>query len=68
MKNKRAEVFEACRVADDAWEGELKRVFGNEFALARGDERSKGENGSRLRDLYDAREKVVAVWNARKDT
>lgn len=51
--------------ADAAWIAELASVFGSERIdemAAQG--AGRGEEGSRLRRLYDARESALAAWRA----
>jgi len=52
------------QAADDAWSAELHRRFGREAGDARYGPRGKGEEGSELRRLHDAREAARAVWFA----
>lgn len=48
--------------ADDAWGYELTRVFGKRSAEARYTSIGKGEDGSELRRLHDAREAARVAW------
>jgi hypothetical protein len=48
--------------ADDAWSAELRRVFGKQSGQARYEERGKGQEGSELRRLHDAREAARRAW------
>jgi hypothetical protein len=48
--------------ADDAWSLELRRVFGNKSGDARYQDKGKGEEGSELRRLYEARMLAQSVW------
>ena len=50
------------QVADDAWGDELRRVFGKNAGQARYETRGKGEPGSELRRLHDAREQARVTW------
>jgi hypothetical protein len=50
--------------ADDAWSAELRRVFGKRSAEARYTELGRGEDGSKLRQLHDARTAAQARWHA----
>lgn len=52
-------VFEA---ADKAWSEELTRVFGKDACNARYQHRGKGESGSVLRTLHEARERAREAW------
>jgi hypothetical protein len=49
--------------ADDAWGEELRRVFGNRSAEARYSSLGRGEEGSELRRLHDARDAARAAWH-----
>ena len=53
----------AFQAADDAWSAELKRVFGKQAGDARYVARGKGEEGSELRRLHDAREAARLTWH-----
>jgi hypothetical protein len=48
--------------ADDAWSAELRRVFGKHSGDARYTPIGKGEEGSVLRQLHDARETARIAW------
>ncbi len=50
------------QAADDAWSAELTRIFGKQSGQARYEPRGKGEEGSKLRYLHDAREMARLVW------
>lgn len=50
--------------ADNAWSDELQRKFGKQAGDARYLARGKGEEGSELRRLHDAREAARAAWHA----
>lgn len=52
------------QIADDAWSAELKRLFGKQAGDARYGTRGKGEEGSALRRLHDARMEAQRVWHA----
>ena len=49
--------------ADDAWSVELRRIFGNRSGDARYSDLGKGEEGSKLRDLYEARMLARTIWH-----
>jgi hypothetical protein len=53
--------------ADDAWQRELERVFGERAGDVRYTPRAKGEPGSTLRGLYEefirATTAATAAWN-----
>lgn len=49
--------------ADDAWSAELHRVFGRNAGQARYEPRGKGEPGTKLRALHDAREAARSSWH-----
>lgn len=55
------------QTADDAWSAELQRKFGKDAGQARYEPRGKGEEGSQLRALHDAREATRVVWYASAD-
>lgn len=48
--------------ADDAWGDELRRVFGREAGDVRYMPPARGEPGTRLRELHDAREAAREAW------
>lgn len=48
--------------ADAAWSAEIKRVFGEKNQDARYYPRGKGESGSELRRLYEARDAARIAW------
>jgi hypothetical protein len=50
--------------ADDAWGAMLRRVFGKRSAEARYTSLGKGEEGSELRRLYEARTAAQSAWHA----
>lgn len=50
--------------ADDAWGAELRRVFGNRSAEARYTSLGSGAEGSKLRQLFEARETARRAWHA----
>ena len=55
----------ALIAADAAWIAELASVFGSERIDEMAAQRAgRGEEGSRLRSLYDAREGALAAWRA----
>ena len=49
--------------ADDAWSAELVRLFGKSAGDARYGARGKGEEGSKLRQLHDARMAAQSRWH-----
>jgi hypothetical protein len=49
--------------ADDAWSAELVKVFGKQSGQARYEPRGKGNEGSKLRQLHDAREAARVAWH-----
>jgi hypothetical protein len=49
--------------ADDAWSAEITRIFGKNACQARYEPRGKGEEGSQLRRLHNARELARATWH-----
>lgn len=51
------------QAADDAWSAELSRVFGKDAGTARYQPRGKGEPGSELRRLHDARDAARVAWH-----
>jgi hypothetical protein len=53
----------AFQQADDAWSAELKRIFGKRAGDARYTAEGKGEEGSDLRRLHDAREAARVAWH-----
>jgi hypothetical protein len=55
--------LEPFQRADDAWSDELQRIFGKNAGQARYEPRGKGEEGSKLRSLYDAREAARVAWH-----
>ncbi|WP_311275730.1 hypothetical protein [Methylobacterium sp. WCS2018Hpa-22] len=57
---------EADLIAADAeWIAELASVFGSDRIDEMAAQRAgRGEGGSRLRHLYDARESALAAWRA----
>lgn len=52
----------AFNAADAAWSAEIKRVFGAKNQDARYYPRGKGEPGSELRRLYEARDAARIAW------
>lgn len=48
--------------ADEAWEHELSRVFGETAFLARHDPRGEGEDGTELRRLFNERADALIRW------
>jgi hypothetical protein len=50
--------------ADDAWSAELKHIFGKNAGDARYSAKGKGEEGSKLRQLHDARMTAQSIWYA----
>lgn len=60
---RKLEAYEAFSTADDAWQAEIVRLFGRPDA---GDVRYKkagrGESGSELRRLHDARMAAMFTW------
>ena len=50
--------------ADDAWSAELLRVFGKNAGDARYGTKGKGEEGSKLRSLYEARMLAQTIWHS----
>ena len=52
------------QAADDAWGDELRKVFGKNAGQARYEPRGKGVEGSKLRQLHNAREKARINWYA----
>lgn len=54
----------AFNAADAAWSAEIVRVFGKKNQDARYYPRGKGEPGSELRRLYDARDAARRAWEA----
>lgn len=55
--------LKAFQDADDAWQAEINRVFG-ERSNARYLDCGKGEPGTLLRSLYEARMAAKAAWRA----
>jgi hypothetical protein len=51
--------------ADTEWSKELLRQFGRGAGDARYEKRGKGDQGSTLRKLHDAREDARHEWEAR---
>ena len=51
------------QAADDAWSNELRRIFGKDSGQARYEPRGKGEPGSTLRVLHDARDAARIRWH-----
>lgn len=54
--------LKAFQDADDAWDGELRRVFGKQSALARYTNLGKGEEGTAVRKLFEARDAARTAW------
>lgn len=58
----------AFLAADDAWSHELLRVFGKRDC---GDKRylpeGRGNPGTKLRRLHDARDKAMRAWDAARE-
>jgi len=52
------------QAADDAWSAELHRVFGKNACNARYLLCGRGEEGTKLRELYEAREAARSAWHA----
>lgn len=52
----------AAQVTDDAWSVELRRLFGKRAGDVRYTVRGRGELGSELRRLYEAREAVRKAY------
>ena len=50
--------------ADHVWGNELKRIFGRQACNARYEKRGRGDDGSILRQLHDAREAARQTWEA----
>ena len=57
----------AAQATDDAWSRELARLFNGTAGDVRYAARGKGEPGSKLRELYDARMQAQRVWLAAID-
>lgn len=53
----------AFQRADVAWGDELRRVFGKDACNARYQPRGKGEPGTELHRLHEAREAARAAWH-----
>jgi hypothetical protein len=53
---------EAFQKADDDWSRELFNRFGNNACDARYTKLGRGEPGSRLRELHDARDAAQKSW------
>jgi hypothetical protein len=51
--------------ADDAWSRELTRLFGRDACNARYEKRGRGQIGSALHRLHEARECARQGWEAR---
>lgn len=49
--------------ADDAWGDELRRVFGRRSAEARYTKLGEGEEGSKLRALFENRMAARSAWH-----
>jgi hypothetical protein len=56
------DLLKTFQYADDAWSAELHKVFGKDAGQARYEGRGKGEEGSKLRYLHDARETAREAW------
>jgi len=54
--------YAAYLEAELAWEAELRRSFGRETFQARYNPEGRGENGSKLRELNDARIAAFTIW------
>jgi hypothetical protein len=50
--------------ADKAWGAELQRTFGRHAGNARYEKRGRGEEGTVLRRLHDARQQACNTFNA----
>lgn len=50
------------QLADDYWQAELVRTFGRDACNARYEKRGRGAPGSKLSDLYVAREYARQYW------
>lgn len=48
----------------DAWAAEVRRIFGDKAAHTHWTDLGKGEEGSTLRRLHDAREAARVAWYA----
>ncbi len=53
----------AAQSTDDAWSAELQRLFGNRAGDVRYTLQGKGDPGSDLRRLYDARENARRAYD-----
>jgi hypothetical protein len=56
---------EAFQAADTAWSAELVRLFGAEAGDVRYTPRGRGEEGTELRKLYEARDSARIAWEAK---
>lgn len=61
MQRKRREAWDAYCAADKAWQEALNAQFGRDASMARYEKRGRGEPGSQLRDLYEAKERVRSL-------
>lgn len=55
---------QAALRADNAWSAELARLFGKHAGDVRYTLAGKGDEGSKLRELHDARMAAHAAWHA----
>jgi len=60
----RAATAAAFQAADDAWQVELERLFGRNAGDLRYTSHGRGEKGSDLRSLFDARSAAHNAWLA----
>jgi hypothetical protein len=60
----RADLAAAFNAADLIWHDALIDAFGKGGAQARYERRGRGEEGSPLREAYDAREAARQAWEA----
>jgi hypothetical protein len=58
------DALHAFQAADDAWSDQLQREFGKNAGDARYTERGKGDEGSTLSRLHNAREEARVAWYA----
>lgn len=61
------ETYVAFHRADDEWHAELTHLFGKDAGDARYQKRGKGQPGSRLRTLYEARTAAHAAWDTARN-
>ena len=57
----------AFQAADDAWQAELSRIWGENAGDIRYTHHARGEAGTELRRLYEARMSASDAWGRAKE-